>query len=277
VVVGVGVVGGGGRALQAPAVWRGAVGAGAGGVGEWRRRAWSRAAGPAVPSDPTPQHPHQRHHPHPTPPPPHPPTHHPRRYQDEVRRVTKECYEEVWNMLEEHRWAEGVWAGGWPSLTGPGRLPAGLPACQPACRPGPGCRPAQPMAGGATAAPRSPRSTATTPRIRHPRPRPHAHTPTPRRRRRDALWAGVRELSSQKEMLGSELRDVFDAHPPQPLAAPKELSMRLFTRGKGDRWGPGPRRGRGGAAAGGAWAAAGARPCCARLGARACLWQPGAP
>jgi hypothetical protein len=45
----------------------------------------------------------------------------------------------------------------------------------------------------------------------------------------------VRELSQQKEMLGSELRDVFDAHPPRPLAQPKQLDMKIFTKGKDDR------------------------------------------
>jgi hypothetical protein len=72
----------------------------------------------------------------------------------------------------------------------------------------------------------------------------HAHTRThthpsdcpPPPPYRDALWAGVRELSTQKEMLGSELRDVFDAHPPTPLAQRKELPMRIFTQGKDDVW-----------------------------------------
>jgi hypothetical protein len=32
------------------------------------------------------------------------------------------------------------------------------------------------------------------------------------------VWAGVSALSKAKELLGGELRDVFDAHPPQPLA-----------------------------------------------------------
>lgn len=31
------------------------------------------------------------------------------RYSEEVRRVVKDCYEEVWNLLEEHR--EALWAG----------------------------------------------------------------------------------------------------------------------------------------------------------------------
>lgn len=35
--------------------------------------------------------------------------------------------------------------------------------------------------------------------------------------RREALWAGVAALSKSKEMLGGELRDVFDAHPPKPV------------------------------------------------------------
>jgi hypothetical protein len=34
---------------------------------------------------------------------------------------------------------------------------------------------------------------------------------------RGALWAGIATLSEAKELLGGELRDVFDAHPPQPL------------------------------------------------------------
>ncbi|KAI8471066.1 MAG: P-loop containing nucleoside triphosphate hydrolase protein [Monoraphidium minutum] len=36
--------------------------------------------------------------------------------------------------------------------------------------------------------------------------------------RRDALWAGIRALADEKELLGSELRDVFDAHPAVPLS-----------------------------------------------------------
>jgi len=79
------------------------------------------------------------------------------RYTDEVRRVIKSCYEEVWRMLEE---------------------------------------------------------------------------------RRDALWAGIKELSEQREMLGEELRDVFDRHPPRSLAPDEvpELGMTLFTRGRTDYW-----------------------------------------
>jgi hypothetical protein len=34
---------------------------------------------------------------------------------------------------------------------------------------------------------------------------------------RGALWAGIATLSEAKELLGGELRDVFDAHPAQPL------------------------------------------------------------
>jgi hypothetical protein len=34
---------------------------------------------------------------------------------------------------------------------------------------------------------------------------------------REALWAGIAALSQSKEMLGGELRDVFDAYPPQPV------------------------------------------------------------
>jgi hypothetical protein len=36
---------------------------------------------------------------------------------------------------------------------------------------------------------------------------------------RGALWAGVAALSEQREMLGGELRDVFDKHPPQVCAS----------------------------------------------------------
>jgi hypothetical protein len=31
---------------------------------------------------------------------------------------------------------------------------------------------------------------------------------------KDALWAGVAALAEHSEMLGAELRDVFDKHPP---------------------------------------------------------------
>lgn len=61
----------------------------------------------------------------------------PCRYMDEVRKVVKACYEDVWTILQEHR---------------------------------------------------------------------------------EALWAGIAALSEAKEMLGGELRDVFDAHPPKPIA-----------------------------------------------------------
>ncbi len=51
--------------------------------------------------------------------------------------------------------------------------------------------------------------------------------------RRDALWAAVSALSEQREMLGGELRDVFDAHPEKPLPPGAELprldSMVIFT------------------------------------------------
>eukprot|EP00798_Chlamydomonas_sp_ICE-L_P010874 gene10874-16996_t len=76
------------------------------------------------------------------------------RYQDEVRKLMKECYEEVWGMLEE---------------------------------------------------------------------------------RRDAVLAGVKE----KEMLGGELRAVFDQHPPRSVPADRmpKLEMTIFTKGDGtDRW-----------------------------------------
>jgi hypothetical protein len=39
---------------------------------------------------------------------------------------------------------------------------------------------------------------------------------------REALWAGIAALSKSKEMLGGELRDVFDAHPPKPVPADAE-------------------------------------------------------
>eukprot|EP00879_Flechtneria_rotunda_P007956 GHRR01008335.1.p1 GENE.GHRR01008335.1~~GHRR01008335.1.p1 ORF type:complete len:622 (+),score=188.08 GHRR01008335.1:1715-3580(+) len=35
---------------------------------------------------------------------------------------------------------------------------------------------------------------------------------------REALWAGIAILSETKELLGYELRDVFDAHPPKPIS-----------------------------------------------------------
>eukprot|EP00197_Chlamydomonas_leiostraca_P008695 CAMPEP_0202859898 /NCGR_PEP_ID=MMETSP1391-20130828/1827_1 /ASSEMBLY_ACC=CAM_ASM_000867 /TAXON_ID=1034604 /ORGANISM="Chlamydomonas leiostraca, Strain SAG 11-49" /LENGTH=1006 /DNA_ID=CAMNT_0049538999 /DNA_START=339 /DNA_END=3359 /DNA_ORIENTATION=- len=73
------------------------------------------------------------------------------RYTDSVRKVIKECYEEVWGILEE---------------------------------------------------------------------------------RRAALWAGVAALAEQRELLGGELRDVFDAHPPAPAGsypAPALDTMSVFT------------------------------------------------
>ena len=63
--------------------------------------------------------------------------------------------------------------------------------------------------------------------------------------RRAALRAGVDALSSAKEMLGGELRDVFDAHPPEPLSAdggkgsnaqPGLHGMRIYTAGRDDAW-----------------------------------------
>lgn len=59
---------------------------------------------------------------------------------------------------------------------------------------------------------------------------------------RAALWAGIAELSQQKEMLGGELRDVFDAHPPQPLnpdeaAAGPLDDMHIWTpNGRQEAW-----------------------------------------
>lgn len=43
---------------------------------------------------------------------------------------------------------------------------------------------------------------------------------------RDALWAGIKTLADEpsREMLGSELRDVFDQHPPQVNQAKPLLS-----------------------------------------------------
>eukprot|EP00882_Tetradesmus_deserticola_P004282 GHRQ01004522.1.p1 GENE.GHRQ01004522.1~~GHRQ01004522.1.p1 ORF type:complete len:494 (+),score=216.16 GHRQ01004522.1:255-1736(+) len=83
------------------------------------------------------------------------------RYMDEVRKVIKTCYEEVWTILQEHR---------------------------------------------------------------------------------GALWAGIATLSEAKELLGGELRDVFDAHPPQQLqpgdGGPGPLdSMHVWTpEGREQAW-----------------------------------------
>jgi len=48
---------------------------------------------------------------------------------------------------------------------------------------------------------------------------------------REALLAGVAALSASREMLGSELRDVFDTHPRSPLPQRLTLDMQLFTAG----------------------------------------------
>jgi hypothetical protein len=40
---------------------------------------------------------------------------------------------------------------------------------------------------------------------------------------------GIRALADEKELLGSELRDVFDAHPPRPLSG--EERAELLARG----------------------------------------------
>jgi len=84
------------------------------------------------------------------------------RYQDEVRRVLKSCYTEVWDILAEHR---------------------------------------------------------------------------------DALWAGIRTLADRKELLGAELRDVFDAHPPKPLSEEERAAaggqmeeMIVWTKGREEPW-----------------------------------------
>ncbi|PNW70940.1 hypothetical protein CHLRE_17g739752v5 [Chlamydomonas reinhardtii] len=62
--------------------------------------------------------------------------------------------------------------------------------------------------------------------------------------RQEAMWAGIKALSDRKELLGSELRDIFDAHPAAPsrdrdaraeLAAAK-LDMTIFTEGANSRW-----------------------------------------
>lgn len=51
---------------------------------------------------------------------------------------------------------------------------------------------------------------------------------------RDALWAGVAALSRNQEMIGGELRDIFDAHPPSQHALdgtppPSLETMQIFT------------------------------------------------
>jgi hypothetical protein len=60
---------------------------------------------------------------------------------------------------------------------------------------------------------------------------------------RDALWAGIRALADRKELLGAELRDVFDAHPPKPLEEEERAAaggqmedMIIWTKGREDPW-----------------------------------------
>lgn len=52
------------------------------------------------------------------------------------------------------------------------------------------------------------------------------------------MCAGVRELANRREMLGGELRDVFDAHPPRKLAKEerKQLGMTFGTQGRHSSW-----------------------------------------
>ncbi|KAG2425539.1 hypothetical protein HXX76_013583 [Chlamydomonas incerta] len=70
--------------------------------------------------------------------------------------------------------------------------------------------------------------------------------------RQEALWAGIKALSEHKELLGDELRDIFDAHlGPGPQgadtdtdtdrdtraeAAAARLEMTIFTDGPNSRW-----------------------------------------
>ncbi|KAG2490077.1 hypothetical protein HYH03_011542 [Edaphochlamys debaryana] len=58
--------------------------------------------------------------------------------------------------------------------------------------------------------------------------------------RQEALWAGIKELAQRKELLGEELREVFDAHPPPPPPpggrSPPKLEMTIFTEGANAKW-----------------------------------------
>lgn len=54
---------------------------------------------------------------------------------------------------------------------------------------------------------------------------------------RDALWAGVKALVEAKEMLGKEMRDVFDQYPPKPEEDPlPAIGYTTFTKGREEQW-----------------------------------------
>ncbi|GLC38755.1 hypothetical protein PLESTM_000772200 [Pleodorina starrii] len=55
---------------------------------------------------------------------------------------------------------------------------------------------------------------------------------------REAMWAGIKALSDRKELLGGELRDVFDAHPPRKLGEEEKprLDMTIYTAGENSKW-----------------------------------------
>ncbi|EFJ47993.1 hypothetical protein VOLCADRAFT_104954 [Volvox carteri f. nagariensis] len=56
--------------------------------------------------------------------------------------------------------------------------------------------------------------------------------------RREAMWAGIKALADQKELLGPELRDIFDQHPPRTLSEEErpKLSMTIYTDGENNKW-----------------------------------------
>jgi hypothetical protein len=114
------------------------------------------------------------------------------RYQDAVRHVIKEAKEDVQVILAEHR--DALWAGAFVALF--------VFCLWRACGVREGAKRA--LFFGAK------------PLLRF------VHTRNSRQKRNitktyKLYKKGIRALADQRELLGSELRDVFDAHPPVPL------------------------------------------------------------
>ena len=53
---------------------------------------------------------------------------------------------------------------------------------------------------------------------------------------RDALGAGVQALIQRKELLGPEVREIFDRYPGVPVDRPYVHPMPIFTEGEGKQW-----------------------------------------
>ncbi|GLI60691.1 hypothetical protein VaNZ11_002895 [Volvox africanus] len=55
---------------------------------------------------------------------------------------------------------------------------------------------------------------------------------------KEAMWAGIKALADRKELLGPELRDIFDQHSPRKLTEEQQprLDMTIYTDGDNSKW-----------------------------------------